>query len=190
MFLQKLQDGESPSSSPLRSSSLDGPEYHHHLHKLEYDTVGVKETMAEARERFAKSSKAYSEMLSTSSLDFKRSDLTTESSLRLYCSMFDEQQASLSQADMSYILGEKNLSLLESTVQQPPTNRRRAIAPNNDQGQSPYYRDDFVNNARRSNAPDPVIDDAHAGLTNCGLICYSNVIFQGLASCLHVSEFL
>ena len=84
----------------------------------------------------------------------------------------------------------RNLSLLESTVQQPPTNRRRAIAPNNDQGQSPYYRDDFVNNARRSNAPDPVIEDAHAGLTNCDLICYSNVIFQGLASCLHVSEFL
>ncbi len=66
----------------------------------------------------------------------------------------------------------RNPPLLESTVQQPPTKRRRAIAPNNDQGQSPYYRDDFVNNARRSNAPDPVTDDAHAGLTNCGLICY------------------
>jgi hypothetical protein len=83
-----------------------------------------------------------------------------------------------------------NPPLLESTVQQPPTKRRRAIAPNNDQGQSPYYRDDFVNNARRTNAPDPVIDYAHAGLTNCDLICYSNAIFQGLASCLHVSEFL
>ena len=47
-----------------------------------------------------------------------------------------------------------------------------------------------MNNAQRTNAPDPVIEDAHAGLTNCDLICYSNVIFQGLASCLHVSEFL
>ena len=84
----------------------------------------------------------------------------------------------------------RNRPLLESTVQQPPTKRRRAIAPNNDQQQSPYYRDDFVDNARRTNAPDPVIEDAHAGLTNCDLICYSNVIFQGLASCLHVSEFL
>ena len=84
----------------------------------------------------------------------------------------------------------RNRPLLESTVQQPPTKRRRAIAPNNDQQQSPYYRDDFVNNARRTNAPDPVIEDAHAGLTNCDLICYSNVIFQCLASCLHVSEFL
>ena len=83
----------------------------------------------------------------------------------------------------------RNPPLLESTaVRQPPTKRRRAIAPNNDQ--SPYYKDDFVDNSRRTNARDPVIEDAHAGLTNCDLICYSNVIFQGLASCLHVSEFL
>ena len=85
----------------------------------------------------------------------------------------------------------RNRRLLESTVQQPPTKRRKAIAPNNDQGQSPYYRDDFVDNPRRTNARDPAeLEDAHAGLTNCDLICYSNVIFQGLASCLHVSEFL
>jgi hypothetical protein len=85
----------------------------------------------------------------------------------------------------------RNRRLLESTVQQPPTKRRKAIAPNNDQGpQSPYYRDDFVDNARRNNARDPELEDAHAGLANCDLICYSNVIFQGLASCLHVSEFL
>jgi hypothetical protein len=84
----------------------------------------------------------------------------------------------------------RNPPLLESTAQ-PPTKRRRANAPNNDQGQSPYYRDDFVNNARRTNAPHPVnLKEAHSGLTNCDLICYSNVIFQGLASCLHVSEFL
>lgn len=111
LFLQKLQLGESPSSSPSRSTSLDGPEYHLNLQKLGYETAGVKETIAAASERFAKSRRAFSEMLQASSLDFKRSDLTTESSLRLYCSMFDDQQASLSQADMSYILGEKNLSL-------------------------------------------------------------------------------
>jgi hypothetical protein len=83
----------------------------------------------------------------------------------------------------------RNPPLLESTAQ-PPTKRNRAIAPNNDQGQSPYYRDDFLNNARRTNAPDPVIADAHAGLINCDVICYSNAIFQGIASCIHVSDFL
>ncbi len=38
--------------------------------------------------------------------------------------------------------------------------------------------------------PDPVIADAHAGLINCDVICYSNAIFQGIASCIHVSDFL
>ena len=64
----------------------------------------------------------------------------------------------------------RNPPLLESTAQ-PPTKRRRALAPNIDHRQSPYYRDHFVNNARRTNAPDSVIDYAHAGLTNCELVC-------------------
>ena len=70
---------------------------------------------------------------------------------------------------------------------QPPTKRNRALAPNIDQGGSPYYRD-FQ--ARRTNAPDPVIADAHAGLINCDVVCYSNAIFQCIASCIHVSDFL
>ena len=44
--------------------------------------------------------------------------------------------------------------------------------------------------ARRTDDPVPVIDRAHAGLKNCGEICYSNAIFQGLASCIHASQFL
>jgi hypothetical protein len=46
---------------------------------------------------------------------------------------------------------------LESTAQ-PPTKRRRALAPIIDERKSPYYRDDFINSARRTNEPDPVID--------------------------------
>jgi ubiquitin C-terminal hydrolase len=79
--------------------------------------------------------------------------------------------------------------LLESTAQ-PPTKRKRALASIIDEGESPYYRDNFINSARRTNELDPVIDHAHAGLTNCDVICYSNAIFQGLASCIHVSQFL
>jgi hypothetical protein len=44
--------------------------------------------------------------------------------------------------------------------------------------------------AQRTDDPVPVIDRAHAGLKNCGEICYSNAIFQGLASCIHASQFL
>jgi hypothetical protein len=78
---------------------------------------------------------------------------------------------------------------LESTAQ-PPTKRNRALAPIIDERKSTYYRDDFINSAQRTNEPDPVIDHAHAGLTNCDVICYSNAIFQGLARCIHVSQFL
>ena len=76
---------------------------------------------------------------------------------------------------------------LESTSQSP-TKRKRALAPNIDQEQSPYYRNNFQ--SRRTNTPTPVTADAHAGLRNCDVICYSNAIFQGIASCMHVSDFL
>ena len=61
---------------------------------------------------------------------------------------------------------------------------------NNEQGQSPYYRNDWIDNAQRTNAPNPVIADAHAGRRNCDVICYSNAVFQGISSCIHVSDFL
>ncbi len=62
-----------------------------------------------------------------------------------------------------------------------------AFAPNTDQEESPYYRS-FP--SRRTNTPTPVNAGAHAGLTNCDMICYSNAIFQGIASCIHVTDFL
>ena len=76
---------------------------------------------------------------------------------------------------------------LESTAH-PPKKRKRALAPNIDQEQSPYYRNNFQ--SRRTNTPTPVTADAHAGLRNCDVICYSNAIFQGIASCMHVTGFL
>ena len=74
----------------------------------------------------------------------------------------------------------------ESTAQ-PPTKRKTALAPNTDQEQSPSYRS-FP--PRRTDTYTPVNADAHAGLTNCDMICYSNAIFQGIASCIHVTDFL
>jgi len=122
LFLQRLQLGENPSSSPSRTGAasvgglFDGLDSNHSLQKLGYDTAGVKETIAAGCERFTASQKAYSEMLESSSLAFRRSDLTTESSLRLYCSMFDDQQLSLSQADITYVLGEKTRISRNSSV--------------------------------------------------------------------------
>jgi hypothetical protein len=50
---------------------------------------------------------------------------------------------------------------LESTAQ-PPKKRKSALAPNIDQEQSPYYRNNFQ--SRRTDTPTPVTADAHAGL--------------------------
>ena len=105
-FLLRQQLGETPSSpSRATTASAEGLEYN--LQKLGYDTTGVKETIAIGCDRLTKSRRTYSEMLETSSLECRRSDLTTESSMRLYCSMFDDQQTSLSQVEISYILGKK-----------------------------------------------------------------------------------
>jgi hypothetical protein len=79
--------------------------------------------------------------------------------------------------------GNKDLTLV-STVQ-PPTKRTKA--PNNEEKESPYYRN-FT--PRRNNIPTSVTTNAHAGLRNCDVICYSNAIFQCIASCIHVSDFL
>ena len=74
---------------------------------------------------------------------------------------------------------------LESTVQHLELTKT-ARAPNTGNF---YYRDNFANIDRRTKAPDLCISPAHAGLSNCDQICYSNAIFQGLASCIRVSQF-
>jgi hypothetical protein len=51
---------------------------------------------------------------------------------------------------------------------------------------NPYYRRDFQP-SRRSNVSNSerCSDGAHAGLINSDVICYSNAIFQNIASCAH-----
>ena len=72
---------------------------------------------------------------------------------------------------------------------QLPTKKMKTSAPITDINEgSLYYRKNFINSGRRTEEPDTVIDHARAGLYNCGVICYSNAIFQGLASCIHASQ--
>lgn len=67
---------------------------------------GVKEAVMNGWDRFAKAERQYAEIIDTSSLGCKRSDLTSESSMRLYCSFFDESTP-LSGLEMTYMLGER-----------------------------------------------------------------------------------
>jgi hypothetical protein len=51
---------------------------------------------------------------------------------------------------------------------------------------SPYYRG-FIKDTRRRNIR---VNNKHAGLRKCGLICYSNDIIQCIASCSYLTDFL
>ena len=51
---------------------------------------------------------------------------------------------------------------------------------------SPYYRG-FIEDTRRRNIR---VNNAHAGLSNSGLIYYTNAITQCIASCSYLSDFL
>ena len=64
--------------------------------------------------------------------------------------------------------------------------RQKKTAPNT---KNFYYRDNFANSKRRTKERDVGTPPANAGLINCDQICYSNAIFQGLASCIRVSQF-
>ena len=69
---------------------------------------------------------------------------------------------------------------------QPPKKKNRGPASKTHDVE--YYRK-FT--PQRANPHTPVVPaDAHTGLTNCDMICYSNAIFQGIASYIHVSDFL
>jgi ubiquitin C-terminal hydrolase len=54
--------------------------------------------------------------------------------------------------------------------------------------ESPYYRN--FSESQRGNIHDTDSDsNANAGLQNSDIICYSNSIFQVIASCTHLTEF-
>lgn len=70
-------------------------------------TVGVKEYIVAGYDRFSKSHRSYTETENHGNLTFRKSDLTVEESLRLYCSMFDNQESLLSSVDTTFISGQK-----------------------------------------------------------------------------------
>jgi hypothetical protein len=69
-------------------------------------SVGVTETFCNGWSQLANAEKAYTEIVDMSSVGYKRSDLTTESSMKLYSSYFDES-TSLNQLDQVYATGQK-----------------------------------------------------------------------------------
>mmetsp|Transcript_41443 Transcript_41443/g.125485 ORF Transcript_41443/g.125485 Transcript_41443/m.125485 type:complete len:651 (-) Transcript_41443:39-1991(-) len=89
------------------------------LRRRQMDTPGVKEAIVNGWDQSAKAERAYAEILDSSSLGCRRSDLTDERSMQLYCSFFDSS-TSLSRLQKTYILGE---SMQEEEMQKKTTGR-------------------------------------------------------------------
>eukprot|EP00957_Ditylum_brightwellii_P113701 8669251-Ditylum_brightwellii.AAC.1 len=77
------------------------------LRRCGMDKSGVKATILNDWDRRAMAEEAYNEIIDTSSIGCKRSDLTTERSMKLYSSFFDES-TKISGLGMMYMLGEEN----------------------------------------------------------------------------------
>jgi hypothetical protein len=75
----------------------------------------MKEAVAVGWHRHEESKKEYSELLDNSTLGCRRSDLTTEESMRLYSSYF-EDSSSLTQLDLTFMLGSKPPNVKEKAV--------------------------------------------------------------------------
>lgn len=68
-------------------------------------TSGVKEAVAEGWERWVAAQKQYAEIVDNSNAACRRSDLTSEESMRVYSSFYDGSTP-MSQLDVTYMLGE------------------------------------------------------------------------------------
>ena len=80
---EKIEEGELSYSDPFP------PEVLQRFHQSGLDAVGVKETFKAGWNHLGKAEKTFTEITDMSSVGYKRSDITTESSMKLYSSFFD-----------------------------------------------------------------------------------------------------
>lgn len=79
------------------------------LKRREMDTPGVMDAVYGGWRRFAEAEKCYKEIVSPDSLHHRRSDLTDDNSMRLYCSFLD-QDVILTNQDIAYMTGSKHIT--------------------------------------------------------------------------------
>jgi len=93
------------------------------LQKQQLDAPGVKCSIESGRDYHSRAKDMYKEILDSSSLRGTRSDLTNESSMKLYCSMFDDQ-TELSRVNQMYMLGQTSILPLADTSSSSSTSAR------------------------------------------------------------------
>jgi hypothetical protein len=76
------------------------------LKRREVHSEGVREAVAVGWKRYISAEQQYAEVVDNSRAQCRRSDITTEKSLELYSSFFDDSTP-MSQLEMTYILGDR-----------------------------------------------------------------------------------
>jgi hypothetical protein len=94
------------------------------LRRHGFDSSGTREAVTTGFNRMAKAEEAYAEILDTTSLGCRRSDLTSEKSMKLYCSFFEESMP-VSRLDTTYILGEEKSDESSITKKRASRSMRR-----------------------------------------------------------------
>lgn len=98
---EKVEEGE------LSYDEIHPPELIETLKQRDLHSVGVTESFYAGWKHMAKAERSYSEIVDmASSIGYRRSDLTTDSSMKLYCSFFD-QSSEISPLEQAYALGER-----------------------------------------------------------------------------------
>ena len=81
---EKVDEGD------LSYNEIHPPELLETLKQSNLYSVGVTETVYSGWKHQAKAEKSYSEIVDMSSIGYRRSDVTTDSSMKLYSSFFDQ----------------------------------------------------------------------------------------------------
>ena len=81
---EKVEEGE------LSYNEIHPPELLETLKQTDLYSVGVTESFYSGWKHLAKAEKSYSEIVDMSSIGYRRSDITTDSSMKLYSSFFDQ----------------------------------------------------------------------------------------------------
>jgi len=97
---EKVEEGE------LSYNEIHPPELLETLKQTDLYSVGVTESFYSGWKHLAKAENTYSEIVDMSSIGYRRSDITTDSSMKLYSSFFD-QSTEISQLDQAYAIGER-----------------------------------------------------------------------------------
>jgi hypothetical protein len=98
---EKIEEGE------LSYIDIQPPELMETLKQTDLYTVGVTESLNAGWRHLAKAEKSYTEIIDMSTIGYRRSDITTHSSMKLYSSFFDQTDCVMSQLEQAYAIGER-----------------------------------------------------------------------------------